>query len=323
MSINVQSNDAAADAVVNKSAEAKVEAPKDETPAALEATATEQNAAEVSETEETEVEKVESEKDAEVEASEEEAAAEDKGKKPGKKSGFQRRIDKLNAAKAAAQQEVEYWKQEAFKRATESKKDAPKLDSKPAAAEGEPQPENFDTHAAYVKATARWEAKQALDERDQKMEKSKLEVEQAKTQKSFNDRLNAFREKTPDFDEVAESMEDVPRSAALEAIIVESENGPELYYELAKDPKEAKRIAKLPPFAAAREIGKIEERLALKSASAPKKVTKTTTAPAPITPVGGGGRATAPPKTLEEAASHSFAEYRRVREEQLKSRRQA
>ena len=59
-----------------------------------------------------------------------------------------------------------------------------------------------------------------------------------------------------------------------------SETGPDVIYYLGSNPKEASRIARLAPLLQAREIGKIEARLA---SNPPAK--KTTAAPAPIAPV--------------------------------------
>ena len=62
--------------------------------------------------------------------------------------------------------------------------------------------------------------------------------------------------------------------------IRESDLGPELAYHLGTNPKEAERISKLAPFLQAKEIGRIEAKLA----DAPP-VKKTSSAPAPISPV--------------------------------------
>src|SRR5690348_10626658 len=74
--------------------------------------ALEQNKNSEPDTEETEVEgeaKDESEDSAEADEDSDESKDTEKGK-PKKKGGFQRRIDKLNAAKSEFQREAEYWK---------------------------------------------------------------------------------------------------------------------------------------------------------------------------------------------------------------------
>jgi hypothetical protein len=90
--------------------------PKGETPSApVVPETTEQKEPAKSDIAETEEVETESKDDAE----ELEASGDDKDK-PKKKGGFQRRIDKLNAAKADAQREAEYWKQEALKSVSQS-----------------------------------------------------------------------------------------------------------------------------------------------------------------------------------------------------------
>jgi hypothetical protein len=62
--------------------------------------------------------------------------------------------------------------------------------------------------------------------------------------------------------------------------IQSSDVGPELAYYLGSNPKEADRISRMTPLSQAKEIGKIEAKLV----SAPP-MKKTTSAPAPISPV--------------------------------------
>lgn len=283
----------------------------------------EQNETEESETSETEAAEEETEDSGD--AGDKDVAAktgDESSDKPKKKSGIQRRVDKLNGRITAAQQEANYWKAEALKNATASKQ-AQVDQAKPAATEGKPNPDKFDTHAEYVEALADWKTDQKLMERDRKLEQSKLQDAQAKANEAHSKRLKSFADKTPDFQETLENLEDVPSSPAVREIIISSENGPELLYELAKNPDEAKRIASLGPLAAAREMGKIEARLSSSKSSDSKQDTKKISqAPKPLAPVGGGGKATTP-MTLEEAAKSSYADYKKKRLADLKKRRQA
>lgn len=244
--------------------------------------------------------------------------ANDKPNPSKKKSGIQRRVDKLNGRITAAQQEAEYWKAEALKNATASKPATVDQPKQPAA-EGKPNPNDFDTHVEYLDARDEWNKKQTRME----AEKERLQSAQAKATETHATRVKAFADKTPDFQETLENLDDVPNSPAVREIIITSENGPELLYELAKNPDEARRIAKLGPLAAAREMGKIEARLSSSKTSEakqdPKKISQ---APKPLVPVGGSGKA-GTPKTLEEAAKSSYADYKRLRAEQIKKRRQA
>lgn len=292
---------------------------------APEAKATEHKAdAEASETsakeEDAEGDALERESAQDTESKEEPNAEE---KKP-KKGGFQKRVDKLNARISERERELEYWKQQALKgaQAPDSKMaDA----SKPAqkADEGKPVPEKYETHAEYVEALTDWKTDQKLKERDEKANKEKVMSEHQKAAQTYQEKLAAFKEKTPDFHDVEAELDEalavarVGPTTTMQQAFLTSENGPELAYELAKDPKEFVRICKLSPFNAAVEIGKFAARLEAKSSSVQEKK-KLTTAPKPLEPVG-TGKGTSAKKSIDDP-SLSFAEYEKLRREQMKRR---
>ncbi|MEQ1666497.1 MAG: hypothetical protein ABL927_14110, partial [Bdellovibrionales bacterium] len=207
-----------------------------------------------------------SEKDSEIE-------------KPKKKGGFQRKIDKLNNQKAALEQEREYWRTEALKsKAPESKKESKEVES----TEGKPDPDKFDSHQEYVEALADWKVEQKLSARDAKQKEIETKSNHQKQIDSHTERVQSFVKDHDDFQELMESVDDVPMSLAVQEIILTSDNGPELMYELAKNKDEYKRICALSPMAAARELGKFEAKI---SKSEVKEEVKITKAPKPITPV--------------------------------------
>lgn len=338
MTITVQSHNAEADAAVNQAKAANAESAAGKEPSEHTAQdASVQNEASDSETEATEENESESGTEAHTEesleaADETEAQGDStetesetaKEKAPKKKGGFQKRIDKLNSRLAAKDQEAEYWKREAMKYAQGSgTNQAPEPKAIETASQGKPDPEKYASHAEWVEAVADWKADQKLREHAEKEARKAREAEQRSLIQTHQDRLGSFKEKHADFDEMMENLADVPKSPSVEHIIVSSQDGPELLYELAKNPSEAKRIATLPPLACAMEIGALRAKLASQKSSEAKKTEtkRVSSAPNPIAPVGGGGKASAPPKTLEEAAKSSFAEYKRMRDEQLKAKR--
>lgn len=221
--------------------------------------------------------------------------------KPKKKGGFQRRIDKLNAQKAEAKKEAEYWRKIALEKEQSAKsEDSESVDKEdaPKNADGRPNQDDFDTYEEYTEALTDWKVEQRFKAKEEEERTSQLKSEQEKTLKSHNERVQAFREKTSDYDEVIEGLaaevDDEPVSPAFEAILVNSDNGPEILYELAKDPEEFKRVNSLTPLNLAREIGRLESRLTSNSAGTEKKESKQVTkAPPPITPVKSkGGKVT-------------------------------
>jgi len=235
---------------------------------------------------------------------------EDVDAKPKKKGGFQRRIDKLT-------REREFWREQALKNGqtsgqaqtqTQPTADGPKA---PAAAQGKPDPNKYETHEAYLDARDEWNRQQWRSEQ----ERDRLASENTKVQKAYAERLSVFVQDHPDYEEVMATTEAVT-TPLIEQVISTSEIGPALRYELAKNPDEALRIAKLPPIVAAKELGKLEDRIASKSESEkkpePKKITN---APKPIEPVSGVKAKVA--KSIDDP-DLSFADYVRLRRDQKK-----
>lgn len=259
-------------------------------------------------------EKEEAEQEAEGSEEDQEASAE-KSKKH--KSGFQRRVDKLNAKAAKAEQERDYWRSLVLEKKEASEQKPEKAEVK-AQQDGKPDPEKFESHAEYVEALTDWK----LEQREKAAaEKAKAEQAKTETQKlieSHNKRLADFVKSKPDFHEALEEVEDVKVSAALQELLVTSDLGPALMYELAKNRSELERISGLSPVAAARELGKIEAKLSAPSPEEPKpEIKKTTSAPKPIEPVGGSK---GPVRKSIHDPDISFSEYEARRREQIKRR---
>lgn len=229
------------------------------------------------------------------------------------RKGFKKRIDKLTKRAAEAEREREYWRQEALK--AQAIREAKSEETKPEAkAEGMPQPDDFESHADYVRAVAKWEIKQELKAEKEQAQKAEIQKEFSSKRERFAKQSEEIAKAESDFEEVMDGVEGIPMSPALQSIFLESDQGARLAYELARNPDEFRRVNSLSPLAAAREIGKIEARLARESeAKKETKETKTTKAPMPITPVGAKSTG-AVHKPFEEM---SFEEYKRYRQKQL------
>ena len=135
-----------------------------------------------------------------------------------------------------------------------------------------PPVDQFESPEAYADALAERKAQELIAQRE--AAKQQAEIEDA-----YHERLLEAKDKYPDFDQVALNPS-VPITNVMAETIRASEIGPELAYHLGSNPKEAERIAKLSPFLQAKEIGRIEAKLA-----AEPPVKKTSTAPEPIRPV--------------------------------------
>jgi hypothetical protein len=103
--------------------------------------------------------------------------------------------------------------------------------------------------------------------------------QQAKLLETYHEKEEDARGRYDDFEQVAYNPS-LPVTDVMAQSIQASDTGPDIIYWLGSNPKEASRISNLPPILQAKEIGKIEARLA-----ADPPVKKTSTAPAPIAPV--------------------------------------
>ena len=102
---------------------------------------------------------------------------------------------------------------------------------------------------------------------------------------TWSNRVNDFRAKTPDFDDLVGSADVVVSNEVRDAIF-ESEVGPQLLYHLAENPDIAKKLQGLSPISALRMIGKLEAKFEEAPTSNPKEtVAKTSKAPPPISPI--------------------------------------
>jgi hypothetical protein len=132
--------------------------------------------------------------------------------------------------------------------------------------------ENADTPEAYAEALAYQKAEEILREREVKRQ-------QSETLESYRDREEEARDKYEDFEQVAYNP-NLRITEVMAQSIQASEIGPDVAYFLGANPKEADRISKLQPILQAKEIGKLEAKLADNPV-----VKKTTSAPTPIAPV--------------------------------------
>jgi hypothetical protein len=234
---------------------------------------------------------------------------------PKKKSGTQRRIEKLVKQRTQAEQEREYWRQEALKAKAPPVQAQPEVTASPA---GEPDANDFESATEFYKAHARWAAKEELKavEESKRQEKLKTEAESKKT--TFLGKVDEFKKAHDDFESVIADVDDIQMSPAISQAILESDNGPELMYELAKNVEEYARMCALPPFEAIRALGRFEARLAKPSEET--KVTKpkiTTKAPPPPRPI---STSSANGKKSVYDDDISQADYERMRAEQEKRR---
>ena len=132
--------------------------------------------------------------------------------------------------------------------------------------------DQFESPEAYAEALAYQKAEELIAKRE-------AAKQQSQVLESYQDLEEAAMAKYDDFEQVAYNPK-LPITNVMAETIQSSDIGPELAYYLGTNPKEADRISRMTPLGQAKEIGKIEAKLV----SAPP-VKKTTSAPAPISPV--------------------------------------
>lgn len=224
-----------------------------------------------------------------------------------KPNGVQSRIDELTRKRGEAEREADYWKRIA------QAQGKPSAEQQAPAAPAKPEPGQFDNYGDYIEALTDWKSEQksqeairkAFEERDQQRQQQQQAEQRNQVASTFAERATAFREVTPDFNDVIAAAGDIVVPDAIQDVILGSEHGPRIVYELAKDRAEAERIMSLPPMQAALAIGRLEAKFSTSAApAAPAAPTKpaVTKAPAPITPNrSSGGQFTKDPDQMTDA----------------------
>jgi chromosome segregation ATPase len=267
------------------------------------------------------------EPETEDEPADDKAKASEAGKAlAAKKKSLQSRIDDVTAEKhrtagerdAARAELAELREELAALKAGKTKPEA-----KPEAVEAdpddpEPKVEEFDDYQKYVKAQARWEARQEFKAQQAEADKRARgnAIQQAMTRV-----MDAGAKAHDDFDATVTKFEDAggDYGIAVDAI-TRHPLGHELAYRMASDPRVAKAIAGAPNEASAiYELGRVMARIEAEHEAAdepadekpaeekPRKLSK---APAPIERKTGGGDVPAAP---DVDRMNRLSDYRKAR----------
>lgn len=169
-----------------------------------------------------------------------------------------------------------------------------------------PPIEQFNSPDEYADALAERKAEELLARREQARMQSEI-IE------SYHDKEEDARNKYDDFEQVAYNPK-LPITDAMAQTIQASEVGPDMAYYLGSNPKEADRISRLSPLQQAKELGKIEAKLADNPV-----VKKTSSAPAPIAPVtarssGSPATDTTDPRSIKSMSTSEWIEAERQRQ---------
>lgn len=169
-----------------------------------------------------------------------------------------------------------------------------------------PPADQFSTPEAYAEALAVRKAEELVAAREH-------QKAQAAIADAYHEREEDARTRYEDFESVAYNP-NVRITEAMADTIRASDIGPDLAYWLGSNPKEADRISRLSPLAQAKEIGRIEVKL---TDNPPVK--RTTSAPAPITPVTARASTnpsydTTDPRSIKSMSTSEWIEAERARQ---------
>jgi len=169
-----------------------------------------------------------------------------------------------------------------------------------------PPIEQFNSPDEYAEVLAERKAEELLARREQARMQSEI-IE------SYHDKEEDARNKYDDFEQVAYNPK-LPITDAMAQTIQSSDVGPDMAYYLGSNPKEADRISRLSPLQQAKELGKIEAKLADNPV-----VKKTSSAPAPIAPItarssGSPATDTTDPRAIKSMTTSEWIEADRQRQ---------
>jgi hypothetical protein len=169
-----------------------------------------------------------------------------------------------------------------------------------------PPVDQFESPEAYADALAYKKAEELIAQRDQARQQSEI-------LETYHEKEEEARSKYDDFEQVAYNPK-LTITTVMAQSIQASEAGPEVAYYLGANPKEADRISRLAPILQAKEIGRIEAKMA-----SDPPVRKTTSAPAPISPVtarssGAPAYDTTDPRSTKTMSASEWIEAERARQ---------
>lgn len=249
------------------------------------------------------------------------------------KNGVQKRIDKLTARNYAVEEENEVLKRdretlkERLGLLEKGTKDVPQ---ERAVGLARPQEKDFSNHDEYIEALTDYKAKKAIADDKAAEAQADTDSRALATYTAYNKAASVARGRYEDFDEVVGTETPIPVSVQV-AIIGMRDKGPEVAYQLAKDPEfcaELTQIAQEEGDAAAvvelgHRFGILVRGKAQEATPEKKTVTETppkpkpvSKAPEPIKPVTSHATTTSVP--LDELP---YDQYRRIRNDSDKARR--
>jgi len=209
-------------------------------------------------------------------------------------------VDTPEVAKTFSQEELDAAIQKRLAR--EQRKWERERQAPPPVAVDVPPVDQFDSVDAYAEA----KAIKLIEQREQQRQQTEI-------LEAYHEREEEARTKYDDFEQVAYNPT-LKITTVMAQAIQASDAGPDVAYYLGSNPKETDRISRLSPILQAKEIGRIEAKIAN---DVPVK--RTTSAPAPISPVnartsGNPSYDTTDPRSTKTMTASEWIEAERLRQ---------
>ncbi len=258
----------------------------------------------------------------EVEATGEAAAAVEVEEHPElSKDDLEKEIAGLKEKARIARERTEYW--------TDAKKDARAAHfqgREPAQPAGEPPSKvepatakpvegDFENYNDFTEALTDWKVDVKMAEYDAEAARKETDGDYADKRANLVEKLEKGRELHDDYDELVNDPI-VPITEGMIDILAETEHPAEIAYHLATNLGLCTKISRMAPQAAAVAIGNIETKITSGTPETPPsvtpvtkpKVSKTTSAPAPITPVKPSGSVAS--KDMDKMSNEEYRAHR-------------
>jgi hypothetical protein len=229
------------------------------------------------------------------------AATDDEGQaeQPKPKKSAQERIDELTRARREAERDRDFYREQALRNGNGQQPAQEAQQQQPQDGNDEPDPAEYDhgeNDLRYVRDLARWEARQefrALAESERQQERARTARQTFETRKAA-----LFPQGEPEGLQQFLRIPTLP-TAVIE-IVGESDIGPKIADHLGANPAELRRLEGMNPIQQARELTRLEMRLAEPAKPTPKTATD---APEPPPQArGAGGRFQVAPDTDDFAS---------------------
>lgn len=220
--------------------------------------------------------------------------------KPKPRGGFQKKIDRLIKQVASTNEELAAERRKTAELEAKNGKQPEKV----ATSQGEPDRNDFANDIEYVKALAKWEVRQEMKLEAEREVREAAEDKQRTFVKNYNEKVVEAKATHEDWDEVVNQDLDIPGTVGL--AILRMPNGPEVAYQLGKNPELAEELMQMDELEAIGKIWELSKELGKSTEEEPEKKEKKAIPP-PIRTVSAGTTRT----STVSIDKTSIAEYKR------------